>query len=71
MWKNYNLLQLRNDTLRNLFFDSYRITVMSNIVTDNDDVPVVQSQPEFVSSNVAINIDTVDDSESPIPESKP
>ena len=44
---------------------------MSNIVTDNDDVPVVQSQPEFVSSNVAINIDTVDDSESPIPESKP
>ena len=40
-------------------------------MTDIDDVPVVQSQPEFVSSNVVINSDTVDDSESPIPESKP
>ena len=48
-------------------------TVTSNIMTDIHDVPVVQSQPEFVPSNVVINSDTctVDDSESPIPESKP
>ena len=46
-------------------------TVTSNIITDIDDAPVAQSQPEFVSSNVVINTDTVDDSESPIPESKP
>ena len=28
-------------------------------MTDIDDVSVVQSQPEFVSSNVVINFDTV------------
>ena len=46
-------------------------TVTSNVVTDNDDVPVVQSQPEFVSSNLVVETDIVNDSESPIPESKP
>ena len=46
-------------------------TVMANIMTDIDDVPIVQSQPKFVPPNVVINTDTVDDSESPIPESKP
>ena len=45
-------------------------TVTSNVVTDNDDVPVVQSQPEFVSSNLVVETDIVNDSESPIPESK-
>ena len=42
-------------------------TVTSNIVTDNDNVPVVQSLPEFVSSNGVVNTD----SESPIPKLKP
>ena len=42
-------------------------TVTSNIVTDNGDVPIVQSQPKFVSSNVVVNTE----SESSIPKSKP
>ena len=52
--------------------DSIPLTsVMANIVTDNDDVPVVRSKSEFASSNVVTNTDIVDDSESPIPELKP